>query len=81
VRTVKVRLPGADLPREMAEMRGWLDRNGYEARRFNCTQHIDEVVVSVEFTIDAAADAFAARFDVRGRHSRPPEDPAGQVLL
>jgi hypothetical protein len=68
VRTAKVRLRVADLSREMAAMREWLDRYGYEARRFNCTQLGDEVVASVEFMIDAAAEAFAAQFDLRGQH-------------
>jgi hypothetical protein len=68
VRTVKTRLPEADLSREMAAMREWLDRNRYEVRGFNCNQSGDEVVVSVDFMIDAAAEAFAARFDARGHH-------------
>jgi len=36
VRTVKVTLQEADLSSGMAAMREWLDRNGYEVRRFNC---------------------------------------------
>jgi hypothetical protein len=66
MRTVTIRMREADLSREMAEMRGWLDRNGYEARSFNCNQRGDEVVVSVEFMIDTAADAFSAQFGVKG---------------
>jgi hypothetical protein len=62
VRTVKIRLRETDLSHEMAAMRAWLDSNGYEARTFNCDQSGDEFVLSVEFMIDAAADAFAARF-------------------
>ena len=63
MRTVKVRLREADLSAEMAAMRVWLDRNGHEARGFNCNQSGDEVILSVDFMIDAAAEAFAARFD------------------
>jgi hypothetical protein len=66
VRTVKVTLQEADLSRGMAAMREWLDRNGYEVRRFNCNQSGDEIIVSVDFTINAAADAFAAQFGVKG---------------
>ena len=66
MRTVKVTLQEADLSSGMAAMREWLDRNGYEARRFNCNQRGDEVVVSVEFMIDTAADAFSAQFGVKG---------------
>ena len=74
MRTVKVRLREADLSTEMAAMRVWLDRNGYEARGFNCNQSGDEVILSVDFTIDAAAKAFAARFD-GGQHPRPARIP------
>jgi hypothetical protein len=63
MRTVKVRLHAADISREMAVMRQWLDRNGYEPRKFNWDQDRDTVVLSIEFTVDAAADAFARRFD------------------
>jgi hypothetical protein len=79
VRTVKVRLREADLSREMAAMREWLDRHRYEARSFNCTQRGDEVVASVEFTNNAAADAFAAQFDVKGHQLRPDGDVTNQI--
>jgi hypothetical protein len=59
---VKVRLPAADLSREMAEMREWLDSNGYEPTRFKYDQDGVDVVVSVDFTLDDAAEAFASRF-------------------
>jgi hypothetical protein len=62
VRTIKVRLRSADLSGEMIAMREWLDRNGYEPRGFNCDQDQDTVVVSVDFMVDAAAEAFAGRF-------------------
>jgi hypothetical protein len=68
MRTVKVRLQEVDLSDEMAAMRSWLDRNGFEARTFNCDQSAGEVVLSVGFMSDAAADAFAARFDVTRCH-------------
>jgi hypothetical protein len=47
---------------------------------FNCNQSEDEVILSVDFTIDAAAIAIAARFD-GGQHPRPREDTAGQVPI
>jgi hypothetical protein len=62
MKTITIRLRDADLSREMAAMRSWLDHNCYEPRRFRCDQHGDEVVFSVAFMIDAEADAFAARF-------------------
>jgi hypothetical protein len=62
MRTVKIRMRGADLSREMAAMREWLDRNRYEPTRFDCDQHGSNVVVSVDFILDEAAAAFAGRF-------------------
>ena len=62
MRTVRVTLNSADLSREMEEMREWLDRSGYETRRFDCNQHGESVIVSVEFMLDTEADAFAAHF-------------------
>ena len=63
MRTVKVRLNAADLSDQMIVMRGWLDRNRYEATRFDCDQDGDVVVLSVDFTVEVAAEAFAMRFD------------------
>lgn len=74
MRTVKVRMRAADLSREMAAMREWLDRNGYEPKRFDCDQDGDAVVLSVDFMVDAEAEAFAVRFDGKSILS-PPSAP------
>jgi hypothetical protein len=58
MRTVNARLPTSDLSREMVAMREWLNRNGYEAIRFDCDQDGDVVVLSVAFRMDAEAEAF-----------------------
>ena len=63
MRTVKVRLNAAELSDQMIVMREWLDRNRYEAKRFDCDQHGDVVVLSVDFTVEVAAEAFAMRFE------------------
>ena len=63
MRTIKVKLCAEDLSREMAAMREWLDHNSHEPRRFNCDKDRDTVVLSVDFMVDAAAEAFARRFD------------------
>jgi hypothetical protein len=76
VRTIKVRLCAEDLSREMAAMREWLDYNSYEPRRFNCDKDRDTVVLSVDFMVDAAADAFAVRFDGKIEPS-PSSAPGG----
>ena len=62
MKTITVRVRDPDLSRAMAEMRAWLDRNGYAPGRFGCDHDADVVVVSVSFQADAEADAFAARF-------------------
>jgi hypothetical protein len=77
VRTIKVRLRAEDLSREMAAMREWLDRNGHEPRRFNCDQDRDTVVLSVDFMVDAAAEAFAGRFD--GESGPSPSSESGRL--
>jgi hypothetical protein len=62
MRTVKITMRAADLSREMAAMREWLDRNHYEPARFDCDQNGVDVVVSVDFMLDEVAAAFASRF-------------------
>ena len=49
MRTVTVQLRAADLSREMVAMREWLNRNGYEATRFDCDQNGDNIILSVDF--------------------------------
>jgi len=78
MRAVKVKLHAADLSREMAVLREWLDRYGYEPRKFNWDQDRDTVVLSIEFMVDAAAEAFARRFD---GESNPPLSVPGQLAL
>ena len=70
MRTVKVRLSAADLSDEMIVMREWLDRNRYEAARFDCYQDGDVVVLSVDFTVEAIASAFSRRFVGESGHRR-----------
>ena len=65
-----MRLLEPELSREMAEMRIWLDRHGYQPSRFDCDQDGGEVVCSVVFMTDAEADAFAARFQADAGLSR-----------
>ena len=76
VRTVKVRLREADLCREMETMREWLDSNGVELRKFDCEHHGPVRILSIEFRVDAEADAFARRFD--GEIGSSPPSSRGQ---
>ena len=68
MKSVTVRVLAADLAREMVVMRRWLDRNRYEPMRFDCNQNGREVILSVDFATDAAAEAFAQSFDSQGAH-------------
>lgn len=60
--TVAVPLPADGFSTGMAEMRAWLDRNGYETKRFDCAKNGDEVVLLVDFMSDRAAEAFEKEF-------------------
>ena len=66
MRSVTVRLQAEDLAREMIAMRGWLDRNRYEPTRFDCNQNGRQIILSVDFGTDAAAQAFAQCFNGEG---------------
>jgi hypothetical protein len=66
MRTVKIRMRGADLSREMAAMREWLDRNSCEPTRFKYDQEEDAVVVSIDFPTDAFASRFVAEHELQG---------------
>ena len=66
MRSVTVRVRVDDLAREMVAMRNWLDRNRYEPTRFDCNQNGSQIILSVDFAIDAAAEAFAQCFDGAG---------------
>ena len=68
MKSVTVRVLAADLAREMVVMRRWLDRNRYEPMRFDCNQNGREVILSVDFATNAAAEAFAQSFDSQGAH-------------
>jgi hypothetical protein len=66
MRNVTVRVLVADFAREMVAMRNWLDSNGYEPTRFGCNQNGRQITLSVDFTTDAAAEAFR---EARRRHA------------
>jgi len=59
---VELRLSPNDLPREMGEMRVWLDQHRFEASSFSCRDADDGVLVSLEFKNAGHAHAFAERF-------------------
>ena len=63
MRSVRLRLRRAYFSADMVEMRRWLDRNQYEPTRFDCYQNDDEIILSVDFRREEAAEAFAKHFD------------------
>ena len=65
MRTVTVQLRAAGLSREMVAMREWLNRNGYEATRFDCDQNGDNIFLSVDFWMDVAAKALRGALTVK----------------
>jgi hypothetical protein len=71
MRTATVRLRAADLSREMAAMREWLDRARYEPTKFTYDQDGDAVVVSAEFLKAEEAEKFARHFDGPEQRSPP----------
>ena len=62
MRSVTVRVPAADLAREMVVMREWLDLNKCEPTRFDCGKNGAEVVLFVAFSSGVAAEGFARCF-------------------
>jgi hypothetical protein len=86
MRTVVVRVADRDLCGDLAAMREWLARHGYDPARFVYDQADDALVISVEFPNDWQAEAFATRFDGQApttgeelfaRFAAPPGDLSG----
>ena len=63
MRSVTIRLNAAEFSAAMTMIREWLDANWYEPTRYKYEHHEDEVIVTVDFRTEMAAEAFAMRFD------------------
>ena len=63
MRTIKIRVPPADLAAEMAAMRKWLDERTCEPSRFISRCYGKVLTVCVEFNKDRDGEAFKAHFD------------------
>jgi hypothetical protein len=61
--TITVGLRAVEFVAAIVEIREWLVCNRFEPIRFKYDQYEDDVVLSVDFGTDAAAVAFAKRFD------------------
>ena len=64
MRSVTVRLNAAEFSAAMTMIGEWLDANRYKPTRYKYDHHEDAVVVTIDFSTEMAAEAFAARFVV-----------------
>jgi len=74
--SVTVRLRATEFSAAMTDIGEWLDANRYEPTRYKYDHSKDAVLVTVDFPTEAAAEAFATRFDGI-RHSPQPTAPHG----
>jgi hypothetical protein len=63
MRSVTIRLSGSAFSTTMATISEWLDANRCEPTRYKYEDHEDDVLVTVVFPTEAAAQAFAMRFE------------------
>ena len=75
MRSVTIRLNAAEFSIGMTAIGEWLSATRYEPTRYKYDHHKDAVVVTVDFPTEAAAEAFAARFDGVCQLSTQPASP------
>ena len=63
MRSVTVRICGAEFFSTMTAIAEWLDTNRYKPTRYKYDHDEDAVLVTVDFPAEVAAEAFAMRFD------------------
>jgi hypothetical protein len=63
MRSVTVRIRAAEFSATMILIGEWLDANRYQPTRYKYDHNGDTVLVTVDFTAEVAAKAFAMRFD------------------
>jgi hypothetical protein len=63
MRSVTVRIRASEFSATMIVIGEWLDANRHEPTRYKYDHNEDTVLVTVDFTAEAAAEAFAMRFD------------------
>jgi hypothetical protein len=61
--SVTVRLRDTEFSAVMTAIGEWLDATQYEPTRYKYDHNEDDVLVTVNFPTEAAAQAFATRFD------------------
>jgi hypothetical protein len=79
--TVTIRLSGEGFPTAIVTMRDWLEQHRCEPKSYRYDQNEDAITVSVDFTVDAQAKAFAKHFGGQSADQRPvsrqPSDAIG----
>jgi hypothetical protein len=75
MRSVTVRLFAAEFSAMMAAIGEWLDANRYEPTRYKYDHNEDTILVTVDFTAEVAAEAFARRFEGIYHSSPLPTSP------
>ena len=75
MRSATVRLNAVEFSAAITTIGEWLDANRYEPTRYKYDHHEDAVVVTVDFPTEAAAEAFAARFEGACHSSMQPALP------
>ena len=73
--SVTVRILAGEFSATMTAIREWLDANRYNATRYKYDHDEDAVLVTVNFPSEAAAKAFAMRFDGVDRFPLQPTSP------
>jgi len=63
MRSVTVRIRAAELSATMSAIGEWLDANRYEPTKYRYDHDEDDVLVTVDFPAEVAAEAFTVRFD------------------
>ena len=73
MRSVTIRIPAAKFCGTMTAIAEWLDVNGCEPTRYKYDHIEDAVLVTVDFPVTMAAEAFMLRFE--GVYLLSPQSP------
>jgi hypothetical protein len=81
MRTVTIRVRGADFAGEMIRMRTWLDQHMFKPEKFIYEQDQHIITISLDFLSDHHAEAFKSHFDGQEPDSDilPPRGGVGQL--
>jgi hypothetical protein len=63
MRSITVRIRAVEFSATMTAIGEWLDANRYEPTRYKYDHDEDAVLVTVDFPVEVAGQAFAMRFD------------------